>query len=74
MFQYNPTFSESDRDYDLFDNTFGGVVVVIEMVFCYPNCSDLLWEKIVLVLEKKKLKFEAEAKEFLNFLKSLCSL
>ena len=23
------------------------------------NCSDLLWEKIVLMIEKKKLKFEA---------------
>ena len=22
------------------------------MVFCYKNCSDLLWEKIVLVIEK----------------------
>ena len=22
-----------------------------EMVFCYKNCSDLLWEKIVLVIE-----------------------
>ena len=26
-----------------------------EMVFCYQNCSDLLWEKIVLVI--KILKF-----------------
>ena len=24
----------------------------ILMVFCYQNCSDLLWEKIVLVIEK----------------------
>ena len=23
-----------------------------EMVFCYQNCSDLLWEKIVLLIEK----------------------
>ena len=23
-----------------------------EMVFCYQNCSDLLWEKIVLVIKK----------------------
>ena len=23
-----------------------------EMVFCYQNCSDLVWEKIVLVIEK----------------------
>ena len=26
--------------------------ICIEMVFCYQNCSDLLWEKIVLVIEK----------------------
>ena len=36
-----------------------------EMVFCYQNCSYLLWEKIALVIEKKKLlKFEAEGREF----------
>ena len=33
-----------------------------EMVFCYQNCSDLLWEKNVLVIEKN---FEAES--FQNF-------
>ena len=26
---------------------------VEEMVFCYQNCSNLLWERIVLVIEKK---------------------
>ena len=25
---------------------------LLEMVFCYQNCADLLWEKIVLVIEK----------------------
>ena len=39
-----------------------------EMVFCYQNCSDLLWEKIVLVIEKN---FEAEGREFAKFLRSL---
>ena len=34
------------------------------MVFCYQNCSDLLWEKIVLVIE-------AEGWEFSKYLKSL---
>ena len=34
------------------------------MVFCYQNCSDLLWENIVLVIVKKNLKFEAEGGEF----------
>ena len=28
-----------------------------KMVFCYQNCSDLMWEKIVLVIEKT-LQFE----------------
>ena len=26
--------------------------IQVSMVFCYQNCSDLLWEKIVLVIEK----------------------
>ena len=26
--------------------------LIPRMVFCYQNCSDLLWEKIVLVIEK----------------------
>ena len=33
--------------------------------------SDLLREKIVLVIEKKLLKFEAEGREFAKFLRSL---
>ena len=40
------------------------------MVFCYQNCSDLLWEKIILVIEKN-LKFETEGREFAKFLRSL---
>ena len=43
----------------------------MRMVFCYQNCSDLLWEKIAIVMEKKLLKFEAEGREFVNFLRSL---
>ena len=30
-----------------------------EMVFCYKNCSDLLWEKL--------LKFETDGREFAKF-------
>ena len=41
------------------------------MVFCYQKCSDLLWEKIVLVIEDIFLKFEAEGREFANTLRSL---
>ena len=38
------------------------------MVFCYQNCSDPLWEKIVLYSDREKLlKFEAEGREFENF-------
>ena len=30
------------------------------MVFCYQNCSDLLWEKKCSSDQEKLLKFEAE--------------
>ena len=40
-----------------------------EMVFCYQNCSDLLWEKIS--DKEKLLKFEAESREFAKVLRSL---
>jgi hypothetical protein len=36
-----------------------------EMVFCYQNCSDLLWEKNVLLIKKNFWKLEAK------FLRSL---
>ena len=38
------------------------------IVFCYQNCSDLLWEKID---REKLLKFEAEGREFVKNLRSL---
>ena len=41
------------------------------LVFCYKNCSDLLLEKFVLVIEKKLLKFKAEGREFSKILRSL---
>ena len=37
--------------------------------FGFQTCSD--WEKIVLMIEKKLLKFEAESQEFSKFLRSL---
>jgi len=40
------------------------------MEFCNQNYSDLLREKIVLVIEKL-LKFEAEGQKFAIFLRSL---
>ena len=42
------------------------------MVFCYQNCSELLWERIVLNSDQENLlKFEAEGWEFAIFLRSL---
>ena len=46
----------------------------MNLVFCYQNCSDLLWEKNVLVTEEKLLKFEAEGWEFAKFLRSLWTI
>ena len=40
-------------------------------VFCYRNFSHILWERIVLVIEQKGLKFEAEGQEFAKCLRSL---
>ena len=42
-----------------------------EMLFCYQNCSDLLWEKNCSSDWEKLLKFEAEGREFAKFLRSL---
>ena len=36
----------------------------MEMVFCYQNCSDILWEKIVLQIKIFFWKFEAKGPEF----------
>ena len=43
---------------------------LFEMVFCFQNCSDLLWEKMSKDREKL-LKFEAEGQEFAKNLRSL---
>ena len=37
------------------------------MVFCYQNCSDLLYEKIVLVIEKNVWNSRLKAKNLQNF-------
>ena len=39
------------------------------MVFCYQNCSDLLWEKNCSSDREKLLKFEAAGREFAKFLR-----
>ena len=43
----------------------------VRMVFCYQNCSDLLWEKNCSSDREKLLKFEAEGREFAKKLRSL---
>ena len=40
------------------------------MVFCFENCSDLLWEKIALVIEKNFCKFDYECLYFIPTVKS----
>ena len=39
--------------------------------FGYQNCSDLLWEKHVLVIEEKMLKFKAEGRELEQFFQTV---
>ena len=40
---------------------------LITIVFCYQNCSDLLWAKIVLVIEKNFWNSRLQAKNLQNF-------
>ena len=40
-------------------------------IFCYQNCSDLLWEKKCFSDREKPLKLEAEGREFAKILRSL---
>ena len=37
------------------------------LLFCYQNCSDLLWEKIVLVIEKNFWNLRLKAENLQNF-------
>ena len=39
---------------------------ILEMVFCYQNCSDLLWEKNVLVIEKNFWNSRLKAENLQN--------
>ena len=41
----------------------------IKMVFCDQNCSDLLWEKIVLAIQKNFKKFLRSLEKFIQTLK-----
>ena len=48
-------------------NFFSIHLFVKIMVFCYQNCSDLLWEKIVLVIEKNFWNSRLKAENLQNF-------
>ena len=39
----------------------------MKLVFCFQNCSDLLWEKIVLVIEENFWNSRLKAENFQNF-------
>ena len=41
------------------------------LVFCYQNCSNLLWEKNCSSDREKLLKFESEGREFAKMLRPL---
>ena len=41
------------------------------MVFCYQNCSELMWEKNCSCDREKLLEFEAAGQEFAKSLRSL---
>ena len=43
----------------------------VSIMFGYQNCSDILWEKNCSNDGEKLLKFEAEGREFANFLRSI---
>ena len=43
------------------------MVEIGEMVFCYQNCSDLLWEKIILVIKKNFWNWRLKAENLPNF-------
>ena len=51
---------------EMANSEFSGILYPIldKMVFCYQNCSELLWEKNCSSDREKILKFEAEGKNF----------
>ena len=55
------------------DDFYKGKKAVHEekIVFCYQNCSDLMWEKIDLVIEKNFWNSRLKAENLNFFLRSL---
>ena len=46
---------------------WGLILFLTKMVFCYQNCSDLQWEKIILVIEKNFWNSRLKAENLQNF-------
>ena len=43
------------------------LTILLKIVFCYQNCSGLMWEKIVLVIEKKVWNSRLKVDNLQNF-------
>ena len=62
-------WKDVEKNYDTyFDLLFLNNHILRMYLFCFENCSDLLWEEILLVTKKCFCKFDAEGREFANFL------
>ena len=70
-----PVFSLVNINLDLRNCDLRKIVpttkILVEMVFCYQNQSDLLWEKNCWSGREQFLKFETEGGEFAKFLRSV---
>ena len=62
---------ESHLEYEMSFPSGNCVLECLGLVFCYQNCSDLLWEKKCCSDEEFFLKFEDEEWEFTKCLRSL---
>ena len=47
-----------------FDHWFWNLKYLLELAFCFQNCSDILWEKIVLVIKKNVWNLRLNVKNF----------
>ena len=69
--KYIPGITNALRTYVVYYNlpwpTYDNTFLKLSLVFCYQNCSDLLWEKIVLVIEKNFWNSRLKAENFQNF-------
>ena len=55
------------KTYSKFITCFHKSWIYETLVFCYQNCSDLLWERIILGIEKNVWNSRLKAENFQNF-------